>query len=485
MKQKSKISLFLLVFSFFSFNLMSQDLSSENQLSEKLILTVEDATEFAIKNSRTLKVSAIDVEIAKLKKDNAWNVFLPSVQVTGTMSRSNEVSNTSAEMMDGIMSGFMEMLMPLYTKHPELLGSLPSGSSSSSDSSDPTEADHWKAIGNISLNWNFSFALLEAYKTTISSYEAGLISYEQSVKQTERDVQKLFYGMLLMQENLKLQQEMLENARLRMEQAEVFYKNGLAPELSYLQAQVAYENKKPTVLQMEQSLVQQLNTFGFLLGLPYGTEIELIGTIEPKFIDIEASELVEKYLTNRLDVQSLYKNMELISHGIKATKLQTYTPALALSWGYQPIVMDITKNWFDGDNVMDQGALSVTLAWNLTNMLPFSSNITSLKETEKNLEKLELSVATILQNGEIEINSLVDNLKKCESSIKAMEYNVELAEKAYNMSFEAYRVGTTELLDLNEAASQLSQAKLGLMNEKYTYLTTLLDRYIFRSLNQV
>ena len=475
MKQKSKISLFLLVFSFFSFNLMSQDLSSENQLSEKLILTVEDATEFAIKNSRTLKVSAIDVEIAKLKKDNAWNVFLPSVQVTGTMSRSNEVSNTSAEMMDGIMSGFMEMLMPLYTKHPELLGSLPSGSSSSSDSSDPTEADHWKAIGNISLNWNFSFALLEAYKTTISSYEAGLISYEQSVKQTERDVQKLFYGMLLMQENLKLQQEMLENARLRMEQAEVFYKNGLAPELSYLQAQVAYENKKPTVLQMEQSLVQQLNTFGFLLGLPYGTEIELIGTIEPKFIDIEASELVEKYLTNRLDVQSLYKNMELVSHGIKATKLQTYTPALALSWGYQPIVMDITKNWFDGDNVMDQGALSVTLAWNLTNMLPFSSNITSLKETEKNLEKLELSVATILQNGEIEINSLVDNLKKCESSIKAMEYNVELAEKAYNMSFEAYRVGTTELLDLNEAASQLSQAKLGLMNEKYTYLTTLLD----------
>ena len=475
MKQKSKISLFLLVFSFFSFNLMSQDLSSENQLSEKLILTVEDATEFAIKNSRTLKVSAIDVEIAKLKKDNAWNVFLPSVQVTGTMSRSNEVSNTSAEMMDGIMSGFMEMLMPLYMQHPTLLGSLPSGSSSSSDSSDPTEADHWKAIGNISLNWNFSFALLEAYKTTISSYEAGLISYEQSVKQTERDVQKLFYGMLLMQENLKLQQEMLENARLRMEQAEVFYKNGLAPELSYLQAQVAYENKKPTVLQMEQSLVQQLNTFGFLLGLPYGTEIELIGTIEPKFIDIEASELVEKYLTNRLDVQSLYKNMELISHGIKATKLQTYTPALALSWGYQPIVMDITKNWFDGDNVMDQGALSVTLAWNLTNMLPFSSNITSLKETEKNLEKLELSVATILQNGEIEINSLVDNLKKCESSIKAMEYNVELAEKAYNMSFEAYRVGTTELLDLNEAASQLSQAKLGLMNEKYTYLTTLLD----------
>ena len=35
MKMKSKISLALLVFSFFTFSLMAQDLSSENQLSEK------------------------------------------------------------------------------------------------------------------------------------------------------------------------------------------------------------------------------------------------------------------------------------------------------------------------------------------------------------------------------------------------------------------------------------------------------------------
>ena len=52
---------------------------------------------------------------------------------------------------------------------------------------------------------------------------------------------------------------------------------------------------------------------------------------------------------------------------------------------------------------------------------------------------------------------------------------MELAEKAYNMTYEAYRVGTTEILDVRDSESQLSQAKLGLLNEKYTYLTTLLD----------
>lgn len=474
MKRKVKNVLVFMVLSIFSFGLMAESLSSESQNPEKMILTVDEATNYAINNSRTLKVSAIDVEIAKLKKDNAWNVFVPSVQISGTMSRSNEVTDSSA-MMEGIMSGMMEMLTPLYMQHPELLANLGNSSTSSSESSEPKEADHWKAVGNVSVSWNFSFALFEAYRTTVSNYEAGLISYEQSVKQTERDVKKMFYGMLLMQENLKLQQEMLENAKMRMEQAAISYRNGQVPELSYLQAQVTYENKRPTVLEMEQTISQQMNTFAFLLGLPYGTKLELVGTIEPEFITVDSNELVEKYLTNRLDVQGLYKNIELITHGLTASKLQTFSPALALSYGFQPVVMDITKNWFEDENNMDNGSFSVTLAWNLTNMLPFSSNMVSLRETQKNLEKLELSVATVLQSGEMEIASLVDKLKKCESSIAAMEYNVELAEKAYNMTYEAYRVGTTEILDVRDSESQLSQAKLGLLNEKYTYLTTLLD----------
>lgn len=472
MKRKVKNVLVFMVLSIFSFGLVAESLSSESQNPEKMILTVDEATNYAIKNSRTLKVSAIDVEIAKLKKDNAWNVFVPSVQISGTMSRSNEVTDSSA-MMEGIMKAALKealsgMGMPGG-------GSSGNSSASSSTSSEPKEADHWKAVGNVSVNWNFSFALFEAYRTTVSNYEAGLISYEQSVKQTERDVKKMFYGMLLMQENLKLQQEMLENAKMRMEQAAISYRNGQVPELSYLQAQVTYENKRPTVLEMEQTIAQQMNTFAFLLGLPYGTKLELVGTIEPEFITVDSNELVEKYLTNRLDVQGLYKNIELVSHGLKASTLQTYTPALALSYGFQPVVMDITKNWFEDENNMDNGSFSVTLAWNLTNILPFSSNMVSLRENKKNLEKLELSVATILQSGEMEIASLVDKLKKCESSISAMEYNVELAEKAYNMTYEAYRVGTTEILDVRDSESQLSQAKLGLLNEKYTYLTTLLD----------
>ena len=43
------------------------------------------------------------------------------------------------------------------------------------------------------------------------------------------------------------------------------------------------------------------------------------------------------------------------------------------------------------------------------------------------------------------------------------------------MTSLAYRNGTTEYLDLMDAETQLNQAKLSLVNEKFNYMTNLMD----------
>jgi hypothetical protein len=70
---------------------------------EPLTLTVEDAVSYAITNSKSLKSSEIDLEIKKRAKMYSWNVFLPSLNVSGTISRTNEVSNM---IMGGDTSAF-------------------------------------------------------------------------------------------------------------------------------------------------------------------------------------------------------------------------------------------------------------------------------------------------------------------------------------------------------------------------------------------
>ena len=396
-------------------------------------LTIEQAVDYARENSKTLQSSAIDLEIKKRASSYSWNQFMPSVQVTGTMSRKNEVTP-------------MSISIPGITMPPQ---------------PDPTEADHWTAVGGVSVSWNFSAAMIESIRLAKRDYEAGLISWDQTLRQTELQIEKLFYGLLLQEESLKIQQDSLENARLRMEQARINYLNGLIPELSYIQAQVS------------QLLKQQLDMFGFLIGLPAGTKIELEGAIEPPRIELVAQDLVDISMENNPDILLLNKNLEILKLTYSMQNLQTYIPSLSLSWGFQPVVSDIQENWID--NYTDGGSFSATLVWNLTNMLPFSANQQKAKDTKDNIRKMELSLETLKENTALNIRTQIDNLNQAWANIEAASGNITLAQKSYDMNVTSYQNGTRELLDVKDAESQLNQAKLGLINSKYEYLTGLLD----------
>jgi outer membrane protein TolC len=334
-----------------------------------------------------------------------------------------------------------------------------------------TEKMHWALAGNIGVSWNFSMAYIQQIKASKAEYEAGKITYEQSLKETKTNVQKLFYGLLLQQESLAIQKNSLANARQRAEQAETNYKNGLVPELSLLQAQVTYENMRPDVKKAERELKQQIDTFAFLLGLPVGTEIKLAGSITTEYIDANYEKLIDQYGSSSLDIKSLEKNIEIVELNCKALKLSAYTPALALSWGYQP-----TGSGFnDFDEFNDKGSLSLTVAWNLTNILPWSSTQQQIKTLNANLEKLQISREMLLENKRIEVRKACNTLQEAREQITNMGRNIELAERSYYSTLKAYRNGTRELLDLRDAENQLNQAKLGLAAQKFNYISALLD----------
>ncbi len=433
------------------------------EVAETVTLTVDEAVDYALQNSKTLQSAQIDLEMKTRAKNNAWNVFVPSVQAIGVASRSNEYNDPSAS-----MNGIMSMIEPLY----KINGiPFPGGATTSSD---PTEKDYWTALGQIDVSLNLSLALIDGIKATKANYEAGLITWEQSVKETERDIRKMFYGLLLQQESLVLQQQSLLNAEERVAQAQINYSNGFIPELSLLQTQVAYENQKPAVLKSEQGLMQQLDLFAFIIGLPLGTNIVLEGEIAPTFIDLDSNNLVDRYLQNRLDIQSFLKSRELLGIQLSATNFQTYTPALALGWGWNPIFM-MQGEFLDWEDVPDNGSLSITLAWNLTNMLPFSANRQQARDLKDNIAKMDLQYETVLQNAEMEIHNLTDNLRYSESAIEAASQSIALAQRSYDMTVDAYDQGAAELLDVRDAETQLNQAKLGEMSERYNYLSSLLD----------
>lgn len=425
---------------------VEQNVTTQEAVSEAeenvTVLTVEDAVAYGMEHSPTLKSADIDLALAKWKKNTAWNTFLPSVSVTGSLARSNQFSSQlkAAKISE-------------------------------------TESYHWTAVGNLSASFNFNVAMIENMKATIASYESGKLTWEDTVKTQELSIRKLFYSLLLQQESLDLQKDSLKNARQRMNQAQVNYRNGYIPQIKYLQTQVAYENQVPALEKAENILNQSLDTFAFLIGMPVGEKIKLEGKIDPKYVEVKLEDIIEDGLENNRSLKALKQTVSSLKMQATALDLSTYTPSLALSWNGQPMITNAfdtdwgnSKNWND-----NSGALSVSVVWNLTNMLPWSSTRSQAKEIRANISKLELNVETLERNTALEVKTAIDTLNQCRRSIETSERNIALAQKAYDMTWLAYRNGTTEYLDLVDSETQLNQAKLSLVSEKYNYLCSLMD----------
>lgn len=459
----------------FAQEIKATDKSSE---SEVLTLTVEDAVNYAMENSKSLKSSAIDLEIAKRAADNSWNVLLPSLSASATASRQSSISSTVDSANNAASSAFKlkeldARVATIEKKNVPISADFYSMMSNKPVMED-TETNHWAVIGNVGAQWNFNLAMIESIKAAKKQYEAGQITWEQANRDTEVNIRKMFYGILLQQGNLDIQKESLKNAESRWKQAEINYKNGMVPRLSMLNAKVTYENKKPTVLSAEQSLKQNKEMFGFLLGLPYGKPIELVGSIEFSYIDVDADDLFRDYIDRNNDIIALQKKKDLLEISIRAKQLSTFTPSLSVGYTYQPLLYS-AGSWASGTPT-DNGSLSFTLIYsNLFNMLPFSSNMQEIKNSKQQLAQVQLGLEQLYQNTEIEIHKLCDNLSVAKENIEAMERNVTIAQEAYESTLKAYNAGTQERLELQDSETQLNQAKLRLLNEKYNYISALLD----------
>ncbi|MDE7140228.1 MAG: TolC family protein [Treponemataceae bacterium] len=426
---------------------------------EKVTLTVDQAVEYALQNSRDLKSNDIDLAIKERSAKYSWNVFLPEITVSGTAARTTNIDSTLQS-----VNGSAQMMQMIKGLHPD----FPLSEVSILEAE---EKYHWALVGSVNAQLNLSLAYIYSIKAAKAEYEGGKITWEQSQKQTVMNIKKLFYGLLLQQESLSIQRMSLENARQRAAQAQVNFNNGRIPQLQVLNAQVTYENQRPEVETAEQSLNQQLDTLAFLIGMPVGTKIELSGSIEPEYVNVTAEELLEKYGKKSLDVRSLQNNIDILNMNLKALNLSSYTPALVLSYGWQP-----AGSWWGGDlDFSDQGSLSITLAFNITNMLPWSANRQKARDLKDNISKLNLTMDTLTENQKVQVRKAVDTLNQARDQIDSMGRTVELARRSYDMSVNSFNNGLMELLDVRDAQTQLNQAMLGQLNQKYNYVCALMD----------
>jgi outer membrane protein TolC len=441
-------SLFLILTIFLCMPIMAQ--------TGTIRLSADEAVERAIKSNLGLESARVTTSTKKRASDYSWNQFIPNVTVGASVILDNE-KTTASGMIPVEIPGFS----PIH-------GVVPYS----------VEASQWHVAASIQVSLNISIAMFENMKRLKLDYQGGLIAYDKARLQLERDVRKAYNSMLLLQENIALLRENYEAAGRRVQLARANYNAGLVPELTLLQAQVAMENMKPVMDQVENGYRLSMANFAMFLGMAYDTPFELVPLEKvTDFISLDVKDLISKAASGKPDINELRHSMLLLKSARKA-QFESLLPTLSLSWNTTPTFLrDPWKDsWGEKDNWRDQGGrFTISLGIRLHSLIPFSQDFQNVKNLDDQIRSANIGLARMIQGTEIEIYNTVLALNKTQITAEAQAQTVALADRAYRLTEQAFRAGLQDLLQVQNAELELKQAKVSMLEHQFNYLNGLLD----------
>ncbi len=413
--------------------------------AESVTLTVDKAVELAVARNLGLKQSGIDVRTRERAKDTAWNAFLPSMSASAGFNSFTGLLQSSG-------------VTPPTIGEPGSLG----------------------FTTGLTLSLPINAAVSTGIKNLVSSYEAGLISYEDAQKKLERDVRKQFFLILGNQENIKIQEGNIALAEKRLTQARNNFDNGLAPELEVLSAEVTVANLQPAYNGTVAAYDSLMLFFKFLLGEDRNTDITLDGNLETDLYDLDSEKLINSYMARRLDIRGLDKQIEALDYAKKTMNRNFNTPTLIIGGSYglngsntdTDRAMNPIDPWSDWT---DNFTMSLNLQWKFDGLIPGSKSDVQVKEMQDTIDSLSISKQMAFESAGMEITNLVNKLATSRKTIEATTSSVGLARRNYELTEEAYNVGTRELLDVESRQQDYLAAAQQLLLAKYEYIAGLLD----------
>ncbi|MFI5186738.1 MAG: TolC family protein [Chitinophagales bacterium] len=389
-------------------------------------VTLNEAIELSIKNSKQLKSSQAKIEEATAILKQSVQKRLPDVNVTGsylrlssgnidlkTKSNNNSGgSQGSTPKIDQAVYGLINASLPIY------------------------------AGGRISYGIESSKYLEQAAELDAENDKDEVI---QNTIEAFSNLFKAGSAVRLVKENLAQSQE-------RTRELSNLEKNGLLARNDLLKAELQTSNTELNLLDAENNLQLANVNMDLMLGLPINATLVLDTTgIEKKNDTRTFEDFLQAALTNRKDAAALDYRKKAAETGVKSIKGEKF-PSLQLTGGY--IAADIPK------------FLSITNTVNIG--VGVSYNIGSLwknkaKELEAQARVSELSAGEAMINDNIQRQvssdylSLVSRRKKIEVYAKAMEQANENYRIIKN-KFDNNLATTSDLLDADAAKLQANLA---------------------------
>jgi outer membrane protein len=395
---------------------------------EKKTLSLDEAVQLGIQNSKNLKIDAARIEEATADLLEAKNRQLPELKISGSYMYLPLKPNVDIR-LPGVSGGAggPEVHQVLY---------------GSANLSVPIYSG-----GRIRYGIQSAKYLVEASKL---STENDKIAIAYNVAQAYNNLFKANQSIKVFEENLAASQKRDETF-LKMEN------NGLIARNDRLKANLQTSNIELQLLEARNNYNIANINMDLLLGLPETIELE----VDPNYIE-EGSDVkpVDFYVNeareNRKDLQALAQQRKAAELGTKAAKAENL-PSIAFTGGY--VAADIPK-FLTIYNAVNVG---IGISYNLSNIWKENS---SMKQSQAREKQLAATDELLNDNIKLDVNREYQNTDYSKKRIAVFEKSAEQANENYRITKNKYDNGLATMTELLDADAAQIAANVGVINAK-------------------
>lgn len=394
---------------------------------EKKTLTLDEAVQLGIQNSKNLKIDAAKIEEATADLLEAKNRQLPELKVSGSYMylplkpniniKLPGVSGDGGPVVHQVAYGSANLSVPIYSG------------------------------GRIKYGIESAKYLVEASKL---STENDKVAIAYNVAQAYNNLFKANQSIKVLEENLSASQKRDETF-LKMEN------NGIIARNDRLKANLQTSNIELQLLEAKNNYNIANINMDLLLGLPETTEID----VDQNYIE-EGNEVktIDYYINtareNRKDLQALGMQRQAAALGTKAAKAENL-PSIAFTGGY--VAADIPK-FLTIYNAVNVG---VGISYNLSNLWKENS---SLKQSKAREMQLSATNELLNDNIKLDVNREYQNTDYSKKRIAVFEKSAEQANENYRITKNKYDNGLATMTELLDADAAQIAANVGVINAK-------------------
>ncbi len=416
---------------------------------QKLTLTVEQAVQTGLENSKSLKSSQFKVVAAEAKTSEAGALGLPSLKLNAAYTK---LSTVDPFILNFPAFGTVQPdnKTVLFNTVPAQLGD--------------------NITNNYTLRATIQQPLFTGNKISGAedlaeySYEATKQDFVKDRSELIYNIKSAYWNVYRAQEFKKVVDENVEQIKAHAADAENMLQQGLLTTNDLLKVRVQLSDAQVRQIDAKNSVLLAMYALNNTLGLPLSTEITIASTLQPDIAPAEnIDRLVKKAVESRPEILGMNARLKASESNLSIARSGWY-PQIFLVGNYNylrpnqrifPVKDDFKGTW----------DVSISLSYDLWNWNTSGSQST---QAEALLSQTEQALSQLKDGVTLEVTSSYLSLRQSKERSAVAKQGVLQAEENYRVTNERYKKG----LNVN---SDLLDAEVALLTAKLNYTQSLVD----------